>query len=341
MKYKIFLILFILGQIAHAQNNIKVIPEMWTTTVNWDEKYTFLSTESIHLGQIEDYKFNLVFGKDKANAKYYLLTELESAPDNWFFKGKLNLITGYGNRITCIDRNLNSNTTQNGLAKIKSLYFLTPTEYQTLVSQGLKSVLGSVNQYGNIKSYSINNFYLAFDLREKDQREKEELRLKDSIAQVEFEKLSPEDQAKKQREIERAVYAAKVDAQKKADEASGRKRNPFEGAGFPGSRGGSGDPGPGRNNVKDNSEMEGLEERAIISKPTPIKNTTQSTGTVVINFCVDEKGNVFSATQNQLQSTTTDSELVRISTDYVNQYRFVSSSLERQCGSITLTFRRK
>jgi hypothetical protein len=334
MKFRIFVVLIFICHYLNAQQTIYIYPEMWTTTQHWDGKYVFLCTESITVGQIERKNFNLIFGKGE-NSKYYIITEIQDAPQHWRFKGKLNIISGLSAEINCIDRNLNSNTNHNGTETIRSLYFLTSTEFQNIQSQGIKSVMVGIQQYENIKSYSFNNFYIKFDSKSKYQREQEQIekerveaeqrkkeqeerRVQDSIAyEKELENLTPEN---------RARIRAENEARKKAKAKVGKQFSKPSNNGDPGA-----DP--------IGESIDGLNGRAIRKKGTVKVSNYTAKGKVVIDICVDERGNVVSAIQNKNLSNSTDYQLVSSSIEAAKSYQFVLSDIQRQCGKLTFYFK--
>jgi TonB family protein len=82
----------------------------------------------------------------------------------------------------------------------------------------------------------------------------------------------------------------------------------------------------------------GLSGRGVQYKPT-IQDKSQKTGTVVVNVCVDRNGTVTKANFTQRGSTTNDSELIRIAETNAKKFKFSSSSVDEQCGTITFTFK--
>jgi hypothetical protein len=360
MKYKTILFFLLSWQIVNAQKEIKLVPEMWTSTIRFNEKHTFLATESIHLGYIEGHRFYIIFGQNKETEKYYIITEIVGAPIQWYFTDKIKLISGQGIETSCLARYLNSNEIYKGLPLVRSLFFLTTSEYKNLESHGLTSVEVSMKQNGNsgeTKSYTFNNFKLVFDLRDKEQRKKEgeadnsielekikkeEQRLRDSIVQeTEF--------ATKARYEEEAKRKAELDRTRKAELT--KKKSGALGNGIPGTgqgrttdseralldRRNTGDH-PIGNSAKVSSQIEGMEGRLIVSKQPPIESASQKKGIVVIYFCVDENGNIVSTTPSMLGATTLDSELVKPATEYVQKLRFANSHIEKQCGTMKFKF---
>lgn len=84
----------------------------------------------------------------------------------------------------------------------------------------------------------------------------------------------------------------------------------------------------------------GLGGRAVVRRG-PINDDSQKSGKVVIEVCVDRNGNVTSASYTQRGSTTTDSTLKSKAEQAAKGYRFASSSVDNQCGTITFDFKLK
>ena len=101
--------------------------------------------------------------------------------------------------------------------------------------------------------------------------------------------------------------------------------------------GGSGG-GSGLNSIADIGA--GLSGRKVLSRPR-ITDSPQREGRVVVEVCVDSKGNVISANYTMRGSTTNDSELRSKAISWARQYKFEPSSIERQCGIITFNFQLK
>jgi len=81
----------------------------------------------------------------------------------------------------------------------------------------------------------------------------------------------------------------------------------------------------------------GLDERGGLYEPEIIEHS-QKSGRVVGRVCVDKTGRAMSAKFTQLNSTTTDRELVEVAEISALKYRFMPSDYEEQCGTITITF---
>lgn len=181
---------------------------------------------------------------------------------------------------------------------------------------------------------------------------KEMDRAKSDAAKVAEERRQKE--AEKQARIE-----AEAEARRKADEEA-RKKQEYEKAksrygdlfGNPGSPSGdkpgeAGDPSgkPSGDRLSGLSTGagrvgDGLGDRGVLHYPR-IEDRSQQTGVVVIYICVDTKGNVESARFTQKGSTTTDKHLVDLALKTARQYRFTSSSIQSQCGTITFEFKVK
>lgn len=82
----------------------------------------------------------------------------------------------------------------------------------------------------------------------------------------------------------------------------------------------------------------GLGGRKLVSRGR-ISDNSQKEGRVVIGVCVDSGGNVISAEYKLAGSTTSDSELKSKALAAARNYRFGSSSVAQECGTITFNFK--
>lgn len=156
-----------------------------------------------------------------------------------------------------------------------------------------------------------------------------------------------------------AQKQAQAEAQRKADEAA-RQQEAYNktkksygdllggnGKGNTGKPGSQGDPG-GDPNAKVLEGIStgsgrvggGLGNRGVLHEPQ-INDKSQKTGRVVISVCVDKNGKVIKAEYTQKGSTTTDSELRDIARKAAQQFKFTTSEIEEQCGTITVDFKIK
>jgi|GEM_PF-5963722 len=81
----------------------------------------------------------------------------------------------------------------------------------------------------------------------------------------------------------------------------------------------------------------GLSNRGVLYEPK-IKDTSQKTGRVVVNVCVDKSGKVISASYTQRGSTTTDPDLRALAERSARQFRFNQAEIDKQCGTVTIDF---
>ena len=84
----------------------------------------------------------------------------------------------------------------------------------------------------------------------------------------------------------------------------------------------------------------GLGGRRIQYVPKVVESS-QKTGRVVVQVCVNEAGQVFQSGFTQKGSTTFDSDLVATAVKFSRQYRFSESTVSKQCGTITFDFKVK
>jgi hypothetical protein len=118
---------------------------------------------------------------------------------------------------------------------------------------------------------------------------------------------------------------------------------------FTGGTGGGQQSNTGQSGSPNSSELEsitrgsdkvggGLAGRGVVYEPS-ISDSSQKTGRVVVNVCVDASGKVVSSKFTQRGSTTTDAYLVDLAERSAAQYTFARGEVERQCGTITMDFR--
>lgn len=82
----------------------------------------------------------------------------------------------------------------------------------------------------------------------------------------------------------------------------------------------------------------GLVNRGLVYEPI-IQETSQQTGRVVIDICVDSEGHVTEARYTQRGSTTTATALVTAAQKAALNYKFTPSEVDRQCGSVKIDFK--
>ncbi len=173
--------------------------------------------------------------------------------------------------------------------------------------------------------------------REEEQKKKVEAEKR----KVEDDRRKAIEDAEKKRQSDEAAKQAELDkAKKQFGDAFGGK-----GKGSTDKAGNQGDPkgDPDAKNLEGISTGTGnigggLSGRGVQYKPT-IQDKSQKTGTVVVNVCADRNGNVTKANFTQRGSTSNDSELIRIAESNAMKFKFSSSSVDEQCGTITFTFK--
>ena len=187
--------------------------------------------------------------------------------------------------------------------------------------------------------------------KEEEVRQKEEARedaRKAKEAKDAAEKAQAKAEAKKKADAE-AKAKADAEAKKKAEyEAAKKQFGDVFGSGKgktdkPGNQGDpDGDPDARKlEGVSTGSGMVGggLGDRGVLFVPK-IKDNSQKTGVVVVRVCVDKNGDVSEPPRfTQKGSTTADSELVNIAIASAKKFRFSKSSVDKQCGTITVNFR--
>ena len=83
--------------------------------------------------------------------------------------------------------------------------------------------------------------------------------------------------------------------------------------------------------------VNGFGGRGVKSAPK-LSESSQKTGKVVLEVCIDGDGNVLSTKFKPVGSTTSDGELVEAATRNAKQYQFAAGSADKQCGTITYNF---
>jgi len=155
-------------------------------------------------------------------------------------------------------------------------------------------------------------------------------------------------EAKKKAQAEAQQKAAEEAKKQEAYNATKKSYGDLlggNGKGNTGKPGSQGDPNgdPNSDNLEGISKGSGrvgggLGKRGLLHEPQ-INDRSQKTGRVVIDVCVDKTGKVIKANYTQKGSTTTDSELKEIARKAALQFKFTTSDIEEQCGTITVDFK--
>lgn len=175
---------------------------------------------------------------------------------------------------------------------------------------------------------------------------------------AEEEARKREEDAERQKRVEEARKKAEAEAEaKRQAEEEAQKKAEYEkakkqfGDSFGGGKGKTDKPGNqgDPNGDPDAKKLEGIStgsgmvggglgDRGVVFEPK-INDNSQKTGTVVVRVCVDRNGQVISADYTQKGSTTADSDLRQIAISSARKFRFSKSSVEKQCGTITIDFK--
>ncbi len=153
-----------------------------------------------------------------------------------------------------------------------------------------------------------------------------------------------------------AKAKADAEAKKKADEAAKKKAledlvktgtggGKGGGKGNTGKPGNQGDPDGGDSDILEGKTtgsgvVDGFGGRGF-TKPAAPKDDSQETGTVAVYVCVDKNGSVTSADYTQKGSSSPSSKLKAIAIANAKKYKFAAGGPDKQCGTITYTFRVK
>jgi len=154
----------------------------------------------------------------------------------------------------------------------------------------------------------------------------------------------------------KADAAAKAEADRKAQEAAKKKAledlvkagtggGKGSGKGDTGKPGNQGDPNGGDSDILSGKTtgsgvVEGFGGRGF-TKPAAPQDNSQETGTVAVYVCVDKNGRVTSAEYTQKGSSSASSKLKEIAIENARKYKFEAGGVDKQCGTITYTFRVK
>ena len=175
--------------------------------------------------------------------------------------------------------------------------------------------------------------------KEQEAREKEEAEERERQAEEARKKALAEAEAKKKAEEEAKKKAEYEKAKKQFGDSFGSGKGKTD---KPGNQGDpNGDPDASRlEGISTGSGMVGggLGDRGLVYEPK-ITDNSQKTGVVVVRVCVGRDGNVVSANYTQKGSTTADSQLREIAIRNAKKFKFAKSSIDKQCGTITIDFK--
>ncbi len=176
----------------------------------------------------------------------------------------------------------------------------------------------------------------------------------------EEEKKRQETEARERQEAERKRKEAETaEAKRKADEAKKQQELKDQiggalGGGKGKGKGNSGKTGnPGDPNGDPNSDVltgistgsgvvgGGLGNRGVVKKGAPISDNSQEEGTMYLDICVDQNGNVISAEYTQRGSTVNSSRLKQLAIQNAKQWKFKPGEVDKQCGTIRYDFKLK
>lgn len=182
------------------------------------------------------------------------------------------------------------------------------------------------------------------------QKEKERLEKERAEADARAEQKRKEAEAERERQ-------KKAEAKRKAEAAEAKRKAEADalkdmlGGGLAGGDGpGKGDNGkPGNDGRLDGNPagigsvgggsgtVQGFGSRGF-KKPGGLKNTTNKSGKVVVEVCVDKSGRVISARKTLKGTTTSNSQLIKLAESHAKKYNFDRGSASKQCGTITYNF---
>lgn len=180
----------------------------------------------------------------------------------------------------------------------------------------------------------------------KKEEEKKKKEAKEKAERDRKEKERKKQEAKEKAEREAAEAKKKADAAKLKNELSGLFGD-GDGKGNTGKPGNQGDPDGDPNADKLDGISTGsgrvgggLGDRGVTKSHTP-RDNSQETGTVVVEVCVNESGNVISAKVTQKGTTSSSSNLRKLALKSARKWRFKEGIVDKQCGTITYNFKLK
>ncbi len=179
-------------------------------------------------------------------------------------------------------------------------------------------------------------------------KEKEEQRKLEEAREREAEEKAKREQERIAKEKARKAEEArkKAEQEKKYEEAKKQYGDLFgDGKGETGEAGNQGDPdGDPNSDVLEGVSTGtgtvggGLGNRGVSSRPK-IQDKSQDRGVVVVKVCVNSSGDVISAEYTQRGSSAISDNLRRKSIDAAKKFKFTSSSISKQCGTITFDYK--
>lgn len=188
--------------------------------------------------------------------------------------------------------------------------------------------------------------------RLRQEQEAEVRRREDAAAQAAREQAAREQREREAREAAIAEAKAKeeaarqrreADAARLRDQLGGSLSNSGGGSGNTSETGTQGDPNgvPGGAVTAGSGRVSGgLGGRGLVSSPA-VRESSQASGTVVVNVCVGADGKVISAKFSQTGSNTSNPQLIRAAENNAKTWKFSASATAppSQCGKITYTFK--
>ncbi len=94
-----------------------------------------------------------------------------------------------------------------------------------------------------------------------------------------------------------------------------------------------------RKRGKSSAKIQSVLTRRKIENAPQVYNTSEATGNVRMDICVNAKGDIITVKHNKSGSTTRNPELIKAAQKLAKQYKFSKSHLSRQCGNVVFTFK--
>ena len=193
--------------------------------------------------------------------------------------------------------------------------------------------------------------------QEADRKRREEAdqqrREQEAADRAERERIAREQQAERERQAAIDEANRKAEEDRKRRQANADRFRTSVGGSLEGGTEGRGDSNQSGTEGSDDGIRQGgvtagtggrvsggLGGRGLLSSPA-VRDASQRSGTVVVDVCVDQNGNVVSAKKTLSGTTTTDATLINSAVSNAKKWRFKAdpTAPATQCGRITYNFK--
>lgn len=100
------------------------------------------------------------------------------------------------------------------------------------------------------------------------------------------------------------------------------------------------DAGEGKSPIGSALEGDGVLVRKVIYRPN-LDEVVKENGAIVLNICINRRGNVIGVKWNEEKSTIADTDLVKLAIDKAREYKFKTdlSAPVRECGTLSISIK--